>query len=834
MSSTNKVVSEQTQKGDVRYENHRRAECHRTFKTSTYEAFKNLNPDRIPGTCKWVLEHPRYKIWQKSPHDDLLWISADPGCGKSVLAKSLIDGELRDNDKNIVLYFFFKDNDHQNDLATALCALLHQLFHFQPLLLDHALDAFEKDGEKLEKELDALWRIFTAAATDDRAMSVTCVLDALDECCVPDRRKLLQLLTSFHIRQSTSIRGSQLKFLVTSRPYQDIEFEFGYIPESQSIRLAGEDCNADISEEINLVIEAKVAAIGRKLHLDQQTQDTVQEKLLAVPHRTYLWLYLVLDEICVSDKRTKTAFIKQIGSLPTTVEDAYEKILGRLKGAKRGVARTLLHIVVGARRPLTLSEMDVAFQIATDSPNAESHKEIDLDHGNLPTRIRELCGLFVFVNNNQIYLIHQTAKEFLVAKDTPASVHDGHWKHSLKIQHSNAILTHVCVQYLHFRDLKDIHISESYSIGEEDVDFSAFPLFEYSAVHWPAHLRDSRSNDEELLERVIGLYNPNDGPFRVWVGIFWQYHNGTTAGPSICSVHAAAFNGHDQVLVRLLDFEKGAINIQDGGGATPLMWGCIGGHHNTVELLLDRGADINAVCIDFGSALEIASHQGHEKVVQLLLDKGADVHAASGSEWDNALQAASFADHENLTIIQMLLDKGADVNAYGEGYEFLLHREATRWDEKRMKMFLDYGADVDARDDDRNTALQLASSRGNTKIVQLLLDKGADVNAKGGEFGTALNIASYQGCEDIVQMLLDKGADVNAEEDGFGNALHAAQCGGHKRIIQMLLSASGRRPYGVANMPGSHSAHSPIPPNFPTQLLTFLPSLLNPNYFSQG
>ncbi|KAK2600001.1 hypothetical protein QQS21_005235, partial [Conoideocrella luteorostrata] len=70
-------------------------ECHQAFKTSPYEEFKKIHPDRVKGTCLWVLENSQYLRWKQSVHNDLLWISADPGCGKSVLAKSLVDIDLK-------------------------------------------------------------------------------------------------------------------------------------------------------------------------------------------------------------------------------------------------------------------------------------------------------------------------------------------------------------------------------------------------------------------------------------------------------------------------------------------------------------------------------------------------------------------------------------------------------------------------------------------------------------------------------------------------------------------------------------------------------------------
>jgi ankyrin repeat protein len=45
------------------------------------------------------------------------------------------------------------------------------------------------------------------------------------------------------------------------------------------------------------------------------------------------------------------------------------------------------------------------------------------------------------------------------------------------------------------------------------------------------------------------------------------------------------------------------------------------GHEKVVQMLLDRGADINTQGGHYGNALRAASMRGHEKVVQMLLEK---------------------------------------------------------------------------------------------------------------------------------------------------------------------------------------------------------------------
>lgn len=56
---------------------------------SNYEADKNVNPERIPGTCHWLLDHNSFLAWRESHSSRLLWVSADPGrCIRSILIPS--------------------------------------------------------------------------------------------------------------------------------------------------------------------------------------------------------------------------------------------------------------------------------------------------------------------------------------------------------------------------------------------------------------------------------------------------------------------------------------------------------------------------------------------------------------------------------------------------------------------------------------------------------------------------------------------------------------------------------------------------------------------------
>jgi len=216
-----------------------------------------------------------------------------------------------------------------------------------------------------------------------------------------------------------------------------------------TIRLAGEDESRQISLKIGTVIEAKMEEIGQELGLRREVELSLRMKLLEIPHRTYLWLRLILDKILNALSWAEPTLLMVINKLPTTVDDAYERLLA--KCIRKEKSMQILQVILAAQRPLTVDEMDVALAIVTN-PNAESYDQLrDREFENRKTQIGNLCGLFVTVEASRIHLIHQTAKEFLLAQDGHISGQG--WRHSINLQQSHRILAEI-VSHLLFREFQ--------------------------------------------------------------------------------------------------------------------------------------------------------------------------------------------------------------------------------------------------------------------------------------------------------------------------------------------------------------------------------------------
>jgi hypothetical protein len=98
--------------------------CHQLFRLTdesheSYETYKNRVEERLSGTCQWFLSHDHFQQWLEQD-SGLLMVSADPGCGKSVLAKYLIDHRLPRS--ATICFFFFQGSVSNNHQTRTLCA----------------------------------------------------------------------------------------------------------------------------------------------------------------------------------------------------------------------------------------------------------------------------------------------------------------------------------------------------------------------------------------------------------------------------------------------------------------------------------------------------------------------------------------------------------------------------------------------------------------------------------------------------------------------------------------------------------------------------------------
>jgi ankyrin repeat protein len=726
-------------------------------------------------------------------------VSADPGCGKSVLAKSLIDQELKLTESRTTCYFFFKDdNNKQQSVTSALSALLHQLFSQKPSLIQHAIREYKTEGNELAHSFHKMWYILTQATSDPKAGEVVCILDALDECAETGRYQIIDALCAFYNQPSTRRSSCRLKFLVTSRPYFDIERRFVDLTRNfPTIRLHGEKESEAISHEINIVIKSKVSELGWELELNESERSMLEYELLAMTHRTYLWLKLIVDvirdEICVTKKTLK----RVIGALPATVDQAYEAILSRVRNRDKKKVQKLLHIMIAATRPLTLKEMNIALAI-------EDHKcydDLDLEQETrFESSVRNLCGLFVSIVDQKVYLIHQTAKEFLIAK---SHVLSSGWKHCLDPEESELCMARTCITYLTFTTFGDGSCNELDGWPTDHHNFLA-----YAARFWAFHYQHAQTKGtEQLLQSVLNICETKSPRFQVWFHIYWDMVNSSVKIPQFTNtLMVGSYFGHETVVNLLTSTNEAGVNLRDRDGRTPLSYAAEGGHEGVVKLLLKSSADfvrphvslamarlllVNSKDTSDRTPLLYAARGGHEAVVKLLLTTDQAIVNPKDRSGRTPLLYAVMSGHE--AVVKLLLATGqANVNLNDISGRTPLAYAAGSGNEVMVKLLLATGqADVNSGRGSGPTPLSSAAMSGHEAVVKLLLATGqADVNLKDGTGLTPLSSAAMSGHEAVVKLLLATDmVDVNSQSTWYSQTpLWWATRRGHEAVVKLLLA----------------------------------------------
>ena len=209
------------------------------------------------------------------------------------------------------------------------------------------------------------------------------------------------------------------------------------------------------------------------------------------------------------------------------------------------------------------------------------------------------------------------------------------------------------------------------------------------------------------------------------------------------------------------------------------------------------------------TALTLAAGKGHWKVIELLIEKGADVNFGKDEFGvETALHKVSRLD-VSMEVIKLLTKKGADVNAIGVDGRTALHCLSGQAHFAGVKFLIENGANVNAKDFNDYTALHLASNYAyipgsdldTLKVIKILIESGADIEARAqGKMGwTALHYAAcaQEGEDgegsvqrdqlDIVKLLIELGADINAQNGNGWTALHFAVDGDQLKIAKFLI-----------------------------------------------
>ena len=291
----------------------------------------------------------------------------------------------------------------------------------------------------------------------------------------------------------------------------------------------------------------------------------------------------------------------------------------------------------------------------------------------------------------------------------------------------------------------------------------------------------------------------------------------------------AANLGHSSI-VRLL-LSEGRVPGADPGAvlvnpthisrSVPLGAAASCGDLDTVQLLLDCGADPNCRDHEGWSAIHWAAEQGHLRIVCVLLNHAANINAVS-SYGTSPLHCAATGGHTD--IVGELLRQGADpLKATCHGWTPLHHAAFMGHDDTARTLLDAGGIDSSSSQDNHGwSVLHLAALGRHLRTIEVLIDnpivsesrllcddssltaeEWLDIELDSHSLKTIRNVAfkksrccraithlrhaAYHGNIIMIDLLLGEGCDINSTDSGNRTALYHAARKDDNIVLNTLL-----------------------------------------------
>jgi ankyrin repeat protein len=210
------------------------------------------------------------------------------------------------------------------------------------------------------------------------------------------------------------------------------------------------------------------------------------------------------------------------------------------------------------------------------------------------------------------------------------------------------------------------------------------------------------------------------------------------------------------------------------------------------KVLVDAGADVNALDVDGTTPMYLAAIEGFYDVVVYLHTHGADLNVTLTNGF-SAVHEIGNKMGGGLTDVKLTMVRDGKKITIDDPDEIRRIQGSHPDDEfmgyvNTVRYVLEHGYDVNQLSDgEHQTALHNAAGNGSEEVVRLMLETGKCRINHQDKFGlTALHFASRKGYVGIVKRLITAGADPNIQENYGFTPLHEAAENNNLHIVTYL------------------------------------------------
>ncbi len=220
----------------------------------------------------------------------------------------------------------------------------------------------------------------------------------------------------------------------------------------------------------------------------------------------------------------------------------------------------------------------------------------------------------------------------------------------------------------------------------------------------------------------------------------------------------ASQNGYPSIVGLLMKHGANS-SATSKDGWYPLLLACHLQHLDVISLLLSKGVNVDQRrSIGGETCLHRAAERGILPMIDLLIENGADVDAMNLSGTTPLMIAAS---SNQIQVVSRLLEKGAHVDASNnKGFTAIMATARNNATQSFLKL-IEQGGNPNLKNDNEETALSIAVRNGKVAISKLMVTKIIDIDPTDKKGITPLMYAAMYNYDEIIPLLIDAGADVN-------------------------------------------------------------------------
>ncbi|KAI1053810.1 hypothetical protein LB507_007482 [Fusarium sp. FIESC RH6] len=832
------------------------------------DVYDDAKDKRVEKTCEWILQREEFLEWYTpASSSKLLWIRGPAGFGKTILCGRIVQ-EVENTSPGPVASFFLSSKFEGRDEPFAV------IRSWLTTLIMKSKAAYDTvKASRVSQQEQKATQAQVLALLESLLMKVsgcTLILDGLDECTsVPgaDVEPIPRFLKA--LRKAVSEKNTRL--LITSRGNRVIQQGLCLFPGYSEYDITREDVATDLMVYSSQIVNTRLS------NKDESTRLFIANKMKDRCEGQFQWIKL--QERSLRKGRNRKQLEREIDNTPSGLDSLYDREWTRIdsmEAADKERALCLLRWIVFTTKLLNVFEISEAVLITDECeelPVDEMPDEFDDDY--VESMILNLCGSLLetrhpsknevqtigatyddytrderqsdidkdSVGFQEVHLTHFSVKEYLLSTNLfplPSPVSN----ENLRISNErlgNTYLAKSCLRYMNFAGVWE----------NWQEDRPATRLLPYAAESWPTHYKRVQAPDEELRSAINNLFEGRTSNIETWRD--WHssklFNTLALRDRKVHPFHIAISLGLEDIVADQIRKRKDVLNIRSSFSAAALHYVCFVQSKSLADLLINNGAELDAVdesggtplflALEWGNIeiakallsrgvsvtlpdksgqtpLHIVAEQGNVDLARQILDRGADICAQARDGWTPLLYAskeghcdvvklflergancldsvegytavglAAFKNH--VSVVQMLLDQGADIEATANGISPLSSAVFGGHIES-AEFLLDRGAAVDGLCDENTTEtpLYLALSRGNQAVADLLLSRGAAIAALPEHLNSPLYKAAVSGQVDLVQLLLHDNAD--AAKDGYA-ALETAINNLHLKVVETLFKA---------------------------------------------